>query len=68
VCLENHWILICVDIERRELKWLDSLTFHHAEKDVISRWIIEHLMPKLGYDNAQEWQFLEPVDLPRQTK
>ncbi|KAG6742254.1 hypothetical protein POTOM_055544 [Populus tomentosa] len=67
VCLKNHWILICVDIERRALLWLDSLSFDHAEKDVISRWIIEHLMPKLGYDNAQEWQFLEPVDLPRQT-
>ncbi|KAL9381539.1 hypothetical protein Peur_027196 [Populus x canadensis] len=67
VCLENHWILICVDIERRALLWLDSLNLHHAEKDVISRWIIEHLMPKLGYDNAQEWQFLEPEDLPHQT-
>ncbi|KAJ6867693.1 hypothetical protein NC652_038795 [Populus alba x Populus x berolinensis] len=67
VCLENHWILICVDIERRALLWLDSLSFDHAEKGVISRWIIEHLVPKLGYDNAQEWQFLEPVDLPRQT-
>ncbi|EOY04158.1 GRAS domain protein, putative [Theobroma cacao] len=34
--------------------------------DKISRWFKGSLLPFLGYDNANEWQFQVPTDIPMQ--
>nr|XP_034890373.1 uncharacterized protein LOC118030400 isoform X2 [Populus alba] len=71
LCLENHWILICVDMEKREFLWLDSLNSppdaHHTEKTTISEWLEKHLLPVLGYRNSQQLK-LKQLNIPYQTK
>ncbi|XP_011035375.1 PREDICTED: DELLA protein GAIP-like isoform X3 [Populus euphratica] len=70
LCLENHWILICVDMEKREFLWLDSLNSppdaHHTEKTTISEWLVKHLLPVLGYRNSQQLK-LKQLSIPYQT-
>ncbi|XP_061978982.1 uncharacterized protein LOC133699654 isoform X3 [Populus nigra] len=70
LCLENHWILICVDMEKREFLWLDSLNSppdaHHTEKTTISEWLEKHLLPVLGYRNSQQLKLMQ-LNIPYQT-
>ncbi|KAK6266560.1 hypothetical protein QUC31_017397 [Theobroma cacao] len=71
LCFLSHWILFYVDTKKQKLVWLDSYRssvqmFTKDVEDKISRWFKGSLLPFLGYENANEWQFQVPTDIPMQ--
>ncbi|OMO74198.1 Peptidase C48, SUMO/Sentrin/Ubl1 [Corchorus olitorius] len=70
MCLNEHWLLFCADIDKKKLLWLDSSRHsqmsHASEKNAISDWFLDFLLPSLGYHQPNEWSHEIPKDIPMQ--
>ncbi|OMO93424.1 Peptidase C48, SUMO/Sentrin/Ubl1 [Corchorus olitorius] len=70
MCLNEHWLLFCADIDKKRLLWLDSnrdsQMSHATEKNAISEWFLDFLLPSLGYHQPNEWSREIPTDVPMQ--
>ncbi|OMO74202.1 Peptidase C48, SUMO/Sentrin/Ubl1 [Corchorus olitorius] len=70
MCLNEHWLLFCADIDKKRLLWLDSNRHsqmsHASEKNAISEWFLGFLLPSLGYHQPNEWSHEIPTDVPMQ--
>ncbi|OMO93423.1 Peptidase C48, SUMO/Sentrin/Ubl1 [Corchorus olitorius] len=70
MCLNEHWLLFCAHIDKKRLLWLDSNRHsqmsHASEKNAISGWFLDFLLPSLGYHQPNEWSHEIPKDIPMQ--
>ena len=69
----SHWLLVCINVTKRELHYYDSLSTRdsHNHVAVLQQWMHEEVSARLGPDVAAEWGVLKwsvvcDEDLPRQ--
>ncbi|GKV36286.1 hypothetical protein SLEP1_g44435 [Rubroshorea leprosula] len=70
LCYLDHWILFYVDIKEQKFVWLDSRKDSEMQMpsnyERIPEWFKGSLLPAMGLNNARDWPFFVPRDIPKQ--
>ncbi|GLT50760.1 hypothetical protein SLA2020_242220 [Shorea laevis] len=70
LCFLDHWTLLYVDIKDQKFVWLDSNKYSEMQMprnfQIILEWFKGSLLPAMGLNNARDWPFFAPRDIPRQ--
>ncbi|OMP14290.1 Peptidase C48, SUMO/Sentrin/Ubl1 [Corchorus olitorius] len=72
MCLNQHWLLFCADIDSKNLLWLDSFGYaqlaYANEKAVIRKWFKEVVLPAMDQPkpNDTDWPYIIPTEVPLQ--
>ncbi|GKV36271.1 hypothetical protein SLEP1_g44420 [Rubroshorea leprosula] len=70
LCFLDHWTLFYVDIKDQKFVWLDSRKDSEMQMpsnyERIPEWFKGSLLPAMGLNNAMDWPFFVPRDIPKQ--